>query len=739
MRWRAIRRLWPVLLPPLLLTPGLLAFPYPSAEAAYSDLALAHYPYTLFIRSAIAAYHSLPLWSPLIYSGAPLAGNPLAGMWYPPGWLALLLPLPLAFNLLVCLHLVLGGVGAYLLARAEGLSHPAALFSGLAFELLPKLFAHYGAGHLTLLYAVPWTPWLLLAFRRDAAASRRLLSRWSAAALALTFLADVRWAAYAGLLWLVYALARWPGLSRAVLPAPGEASGRHLPAREGQRMGVQVVSYVSVQLAQATLFAMPLAFPLLVFVWQSSRRWMSAADFLAYSLPPARLLGLVFPDFAGFHEFTLYPGALVLSLGLLALVWGLAFRRARFWGLAALVSLVFSLGESIPGLGWLSNLPLVGLLRVPSRALFLFGLALALLAGFALEHLLDGPSPGEQRRGGLLLTALAGFALVLAGGVWAATGAASGEFFWGGFALLVSAVWLVLGFSVSLGKLKRLAAPIWLVGLFAVCLLDLGAVDASLYSPRPLQQVLAEGAGLAQALSQQPGPFRVYSPSVSLPQYTAAYYHLELADGVDPMQFSDYVTFMQAASGVPQSGYSVTLPPFSGGDPKTDNASYRPDPQKLGLLNVRFVAAEFDLPVDGLRQVGRFGDTRVYENQSWLPRAWVQPQEAAPGEQVRPVQALEWQPNRIRVTAVGPGLLVLAEVDVSGWRVRVDGSPQPIRRVAGILRGVELPPGDHQVVFTYLAPEVWEGLAACALGFVWLLVSLALSRASRRAEGKSNG
>jgi hypothetical protein len=158
---RAILRLWPLLLVALILLPGLASFPFPSANAAYSDLATSHYPNALFLRRALQEWHTIPLWSPAILSGYPLAADPLSGLWYPPGWLALLLPLPFGFNLLVALHLVLGGAGMYSLLRQQGLGHPAALLGGLAFEFMPKLFAHYGAGHLTLLYAVPWTPWLL--------------------------------------------------------------------------------------------------------------------------------------------------------------------------------------------------------------------------------------------------------------------------------------------------------------------------------------------------------------------------------------------------------------------------------------------------------------------------------------------------------------------------------------------------------------------------------------------------
>ena len=173
-RFRRTAWLWILLAPLLLLLPALGSFPYPSAEAPYSDMTLAHYPYAIYLRQALLVEHRLPLWSSLILSGSPFAANPLSGLWYPPGWLALLFPLPLGFNLLVLLHLLWGGLGMLLFLRGEGLSHPPALLGALGFEALPKLFAHYGAGHLTLIYAVAWTPWLLWACRRRTQQARRL-------------------------------------------------------------------------------------------------------------------------------------------------------------------------------------------------------------------------------------------------------------------------------------------------------------------------------------------------------------------------------------------------------------------------------------------------------------------------------------------------------------------------------------------------------------------------------------
>jgi len=156
---------WPLLIPVWIFLSGITGFPYSSNDALYSDLVISHYPNAIFLQRSLIYDHVVPLWSPTILSGYPFAANPLAGLWYPPGWFALLFPLPLGFNITVILHILWGGLGMYNLLRRERLSHMAALFGALAFESLPKIIAHYGAGHLTLVYAL----WQILAgqYMRD--------------------------------------------------------------------------------------------------------------------------------------------------------------------------------------------------------------------------------------------------------------------------------------------------------------------------------------------------------------------------------------------------------------------------------------------------------------------------------------------------------------------------------------------------------------------------------------------
>ncbi|MDI6696441.1 MAG: hypothetical protein QME21_15445 [Anaerolineales bacterium] len=678
-------------LPLAVLVPDANGFPYPNDAARYSDVPISHYPNAIYFRRALLQEGRLPLWSPNILSGAPFAANPLAGMWYPPGWLALALPLPLGFNLLIMFHLLWGGIGMCRLLRQEGLGYMGAIFGGVGFELLPKLFAHFGAGHVSLLYALPWTPWLLFAARCNAEKN----NSWKEAIiLAMIFLADPRWSAYAGLLWA----AKYFFTSRP---------------REWLSLGYRIVR----QCLMALLLAAPLALPLWEFTRLSSRATMDVQDVLTHSLAPVRLLGMFYPDWGGFHEYMIYSGQAALVLCLVA--WLTVGRNPslRFWMATALVAVLWALGSYLPPIMLLARLPGLDLLRVPSRSLFLWGLAIIVSAAYAVDHLSRNPFDAAMRRCvSLATTGLATFSLALIGGIWLLGRSIPMNFLWGGAFMLASSLW------INLRLQRRLSNIVWLAGLIIVCLADWLVMDLSLFTYRSPNIVLAEGKTAAEFLADQNGQFRVYSPSYSLPQQSAILYGLELTDGVDPLQLQSYVSYMQIATGVPQRGYSVTMPPFANADPDFDNAFYVPDPERLGKLNVAYVAAAFDLSLKGLEYLGQFDSVRIYRNLAWRPRSWIQPEQFSSEWDDR-VQIIEWKPERIELQAQGPGILTLSEINYPGWRVWVDGEERPIVVVEGLLRAVELPAGNHRVMFAFRPMSVYLGMALCGTACLFILFS----------------
>jgi hypothetical protein len=684
-----INAAWLLLLPLLMLVPTINSFPYPAGDAEFSDLAITHYPSAIYLRNTILHQGEIPFWSNTILSGYPFAANPLSGLWYLPGWLALLLPLPFGFNLLIGLHLIWGGWGLSRLMEAEGLGRSAALFSGLAFAMLPKFFAHYGAGHLTLLYAVPWTPWLLYS-QRIYGSENSWRKTLPAVVLSLVFLADIRWGAFAGVTWWAYA------------------------AAHTQVSWWKMVKNLLLQTFLAMLLAAPLLVPLVEFANLSSRANLTSQDVLVYSLPFLNLLGMLFPNWDTLHEWVLYSGAVVTLLAAGGLLLG-SYRRGKyFWGFLCLSSLLFALGSGLPPGRLFSELPLVSLLRVPPRALFLAGMSLSSLAGHGLDAMLGHRTSNQVRTYQRFIFVVSTFAVLLVAGYAISTGEYSSDLLWGAGAVLGGGAWIWLGLK------RSIPVRLWLPGVVLILVIDLVMVDGNLFTARSSQLVFKEGAQVARYIDQQGQEVRTYSPSYSIPQQTAGRHGIHMADGVDPLQIDSYTDFMEQASGVPRDGYSVTIPSFANGNPETDNRRYLPQAAKLGLLNVGYVVSEFYLDVPGLIAEKKVGDTFVYRNDRNKFPAWIQPNFYQEDEQLKPARILQRSANRIIISAVGPGILVLSEIYYPGWGVYIDGEKSQLVVMHDVLMGVSLTPGEHVVEFCFKPASVYIGLLLFALGLVVL-------------------
>ena len=86
--------------------------------------------------------------------------------------------------------------------------------------------------------------------------------------------------------------------------------------------------------------------------------------------------------------------------------------------------------------------------------------------------------------------------------------------------------------------------------------------------------------------------------------------------------------------------------------------------------------------------------------------------------------------------AADPSIVVVRTAYDPGWSATVDGRPTTILPADGLLMGIPVEPGAHQIRLTYRDPDVTRGLQAG--GVVWLglalayLVALTLERWRRR-------
>jgi hypothetical protein len=569
------------------------------------------------------------------------------------------------------------------------------------------------AGHVNVVLALAWLPVALLGIHLAATTGRVAGALLAGVAWAAALLNHFQMAAFAVLLTLAW------GLLIALRREPTVGWKR--------QFGLLLLA-----LAVALLLSAALLLPLGEALPYLNRTALTIEEAGAFSLPWASLLTTLIPTYGGEPEQVVYLG---LPVVILALV-GLILERDRaswFLASAAVLAALFALGihgplfpllfRLIPGLGWL---------RVPPRAWVLVTFCMALLAGRGLDALLPPRLTHLQRRrvtlAGLValaigLTLSAGLILLFSPAPPAA---------WSLAALTVLAVAALLLRGRGLLQPRHFA-----LAILVLVTLDLGLVRAAWTEMRAPADAFAWGGGTAEYLAQQPGQYRSYSPSYSLPQHTAIQHDLALADGVDPIQLAHYADFLATAGGYDPTGYSPSLPPV------LDDASARPDAARLGLLNVGYVAAGFPIQAAGLVLEQQADGTFLYRNEAVLPRAFTVPQAERPARgDVRlelpivpgPARIVTYTANRIVVETEpkSPGLLVLSEVWYPGWRAQVDGRAAPVRRVEGTLRGVYLGPGAQRVEFRYAPWTAWVGLGISA-GAALALLAYGLYRAWRRS------
>jgi hypothetical protein len=383
------------------------------------------------------------------------------------------------------------------------------------------------------------------------------------------------------------------------------------------------------------------------------------------------------------------------------------------------LSLLISFGTWLPGMEFLTEIPGLSLLRVPSRILFAAGFAFAVLTAWACQGLLllDKSETNRGRAGSeLAIAGVVMLAIALAAAVMLLGDGVLIDYLWGAVALLV------FGIIFILRQRLRIGSRSFMLLLLPFVILDVGGVSISQVEFRLPQEVQAERISLAEELSGQDDLYRIYSPSYSLGQYMAARSGLEFASGIDPLQLSDYARFLNDAGGVKNAGYQVPLPPLMEDNIYRSNLEAVPSAKKLGLLSVLYLIANYPINAVGWSYSGVIDGVYVYENQYWLPRAWVQPPDTELGDSVRPVNAVDWRPNSININADGPGLLVLSEIDYPGWIVEVDGVRAPLEAPAGILRGVNLGEGTHQIHFVFRPVSVYLGLTMAGATILICLV-----------------
>lgn len=667
----------------------------------FSDIPITHYPNLLFIQRAVQDYHQVPLWSNLIFSGYPFAANPLSGLWYFPGWIALIFKLPAGINLTLLVHLLIGLYGMYFFLRTLKISNIGSILGSIAFIFSTKIYAHLGAGHLSLIYAISWTPWLMFFTNKFKSEERGFkTSILSGLIWGLILLADLRWSIPAFLIWIVLIV--------------------------GKNINLKIFAkFIGISLSTGLLTSLATWLPLLQFLSLSNRASLTPNEQLIFSMSFFDFLNLFFPFFEGNAETRVYPGAAVILLSVVGLFLSQQNSKFRKWYFLALISILFSLGENIPGMSYIFGLPGFSLMRVPSRFLFPFIFALSVISAYVFDSFYLGKLSYKIHRIFFLFPFVV-FVILFAVGSFFITKEFPINLIWSIIIFSTSFIVLFLLFSSSI-------KPI-LLSLFLLFLLttDLFFVNISSLRFEPFEKVINNHPDLMSKLEVSEPGFRVYTPSYSISQEQGAFFGLNQVNGVDPLQLQEYVDFFENASGVAVEKYSVTLPPFETGNPSKDNGKKCPKKELLQKLNTKYVISAFSLSDCDLGDHTLLADQYVYElgnEDNYLQL------ENCPDGKLN-YQTIKYSANEIilNIESCG-GILQISEINYPGWQVFVDGNQVSLESKT-LFRTLRVPEGRHELKMVFRPQIVLVSLSIQS--FAWLISLFYIIFANRKRENENH-
>jgi len=761
-----------------------------SLETFYGDVLIGFFGPEKHGAAQFVRHGFLPTWVREQFAGEPYLANLQHAVLYPgnlPFWL---FKTSVGLEIVAATHVAFAAVAMWAYCRlALRVSAPAALLGGLAFG-----FGGLALQHISLINQLEVIAWMPVVLLFGQLALERGGLRWvllTAAAIGLQFLAGhpEEWVytlialALAGIVWTV---------------AGGRAELARRALRAARRLGGAVALFV-------LLFGWQL-FPTVQLQrlgWRGdpgfAEQYPLPAGVTLNALLPD--YGRVLTG-----EFVSYVGVVALGLAALGIAAGRRdLRWQRVWmGLMALLGLLMAVGLRSPLYSLVyHHVDVIADFRVPTRWLLLTTFGLAGGAALGTDALLTrhvGDLKGRLRQGlaaAVALAVLVGCALTVgnmdlsrASAPWWLAAAAAGVAIWLAAAhpsvprLAVAALLLVTT-AVELRQARPYGdhqelAPAIVYDHTSAVLRRLGRdggrymTDAPLAASSPAEWELIrvpEGitgragayyrAGYGRNLAARPG--WEYAVHAQTP--------LGRDGGLMPLR--EYSDFLQQALGVrivvragqalaPPSQFRFEALDFLGvrwfvtpGLPPGEVEALRRHGFEPVLREGHILLwqrpeppvarVQYDLDVIGSRAERL---RRLREGYPLTTRAMVSEPVAGVTGGPAPaptVQAVHVGDTRVtlRVTSAREGLLVLADPWYPGWQARVNGDRTAVRRVDEAFRGVRVPAGTSEVVFTYRDAGMQLGAllaALTALGLAaWALIVRPRRGGRRRRSGPRSG
>ena len=693
-----------------------------------------------------------PQWYPNLFSGMPSYG----GYIYTSGDPTKYFRSNILFNngLRIWFYLGLSGIGMYILLTILSVTRSSALIGGAISALTPYTFGLINAGHLNKIFAMAYIPWVIAAaiYLIDRLSLKSILML--AVVTALQLWANHPQVAY--YTWMVIGFYyvwiicssiknKTISISSSIYPLGGLVTGialallmvsdPYLDIYKFQKYSNRGARSVLDQSGQT----------------ESGTDWNYATQ---WSFHPFETLSFIYPYHYGlqntsdpkrgaywgympFTQSTHYLGLVAIIFAILGALLKTPDRLGLIFWIVTVLTLITGFGSYLPVLykPFYSVLPFFSKFRIPSMIYMLLAITIPLLAARGLDTFLEYQEENKELFKKVLyvtggIAGLTIFFIMFGEALFSFSSSGDLRYNNPGFITKLRSArielfnkGLLIALAVSLGVLglawglinKKINRSAFNYGLIAIALFDLWMLNSEFMNIKPPKNMdmMFQKNAIIEYIEKDLDHFRVY-PADRLGSNHYSYWNIESIGGYRPIKLRHYQDLMDA------KGFNR--------------------PQVMDMLNVKYVLTNKKINnPDFLRIKDTPG---LYENKNVLPRAWIvgniksvdsqreslmevllggfDPSKSAIvfnyngtnnqkdiDGQVSVVSKTENKIELISTSKTG-GLLVLSEIYYKpGWKATVNGKKTPIYQTNHVLRSVEVPPGEIEVIFEYDA-NAWQ-------------------------------
>ncbi|HEY0089770.1 MAG TPA: YfhO family protein [Candidatus Lokiarchaeia archaeon] len=726
-----------------------------------------------------------PFWNKYIFSGFPLFANPQASVFYPIVFiLDLIFPLTISYNISILLHYSLFGIFLFFFLDEYKLNKLASFTGGLIFMFSGMIITHKGMPWI--LYAMVWCPLILLFLEKFRKTRNFGFVLVASIFYSFSFFGGnpqmFLYSSIIILLFIIYYTFIYKSISFYFL-----LSGlifvfgflliiiQLIPTLELMRNSVRnTMAYGYFTSFSYDLRLIPtLFFPFL---------YGSGPSGIQYFGPWSRF------------EVVAYFGVSTMPF----VIYGLFDKNKHkyFWIFIAIFSFLLVLGGTAPYYKLMYLVPLYNKFRCPTKHWFEFGMAFSILAGFGFNYFIEQINKKIKKSiitSIIFLGSIAAIFVIVSkfliqktdGNILYRLGLDPEQ-----IKLLVENIKIsspsifiplaifaatILLLVISLVKKNKIIYFLFILLIFFDLFTIRNYTEGNISKEYVYKSI--EDTVDFKYLSSENESFRIYphadfqSEDLRIYPNANTHYHLDIVTGYDPLPLSVY-------NSVTGLGYFK----------RDDVESLLKNNTILSVLNCKYIfcfkpsdKVQFFKDINVKTEYKIYwgkGDVLILENPNYIPRfsfvsniievanvedankvLWedsgsnivesFDPRKTALVENPEftnysfdikeaKLEVLQYKNNKIVLKTESPqgSYLVFSDTYYPGWKAYIDKIETKIYRTDGVIKGIYIPAGNHEIIFSFLPTNFWLGASVSFISYISIIIAISILFSKKRNLNK---